>query len=67
VNVNAVFSNYSVVPLRNMNFGAVQFNESKTRTFEIKNEGLFDFNFSIFDFNNEEFRKEMLEKIAKER
>lgn len=40
-----------------MNFGPIQFNESKSRVFEVKNEGLFEFNFSIFDFANEEFRK----------
>ena len=37
VAVNSVFSNYSVSPLKNMNFGPVQFNETKMRTFEIKN------------------------------
>lgn len=37
VSVNSVFSNYSITPLKNMNFGAIQFNETKTRTFEIKN------------------------------
>lgn len=52
VAVNSVFSNYSIVPLKNMNFGPIQFNESKTRIFEIKNEGLFEFNFSIFDYAN---------------
>jgi hydrocephalus-inducing protein len=62
-----VFSAYSVVPLKNMNFGPIQFNETKTRTFEIKNEGLFEFNYTIFDNDNEEFRKELLENIRKER
>lgn len=33
VNVNAVFSKYSMVPLKSINFGPIQFNESKTRTF----------------------------------
>jgi len=41
VAVNSVFSNYSITPLKNMNFGPVQFNETKTRSFEIKNEGHF--------------------------
>lgn len=27
VEVNSVFSKYSIVPLKNMNFGPVQFNE----------------------------------------
>ena len=63
VSVNAVFSKYSVVPLKSINFGPIQFNENKTRTFEIKNEGLFEFSFSLFDFTNEEFRRELdLEK-----
>ena len=49
------------------NFGPIQFNESKTRVFEIKNEGLFEFNYCIFDYANEEFRKELLENAEKER
>ncbi len=57
VEVNSVFSKYSIVPIKNMNFGPVQFNESKTLNIEIKNEGLFEFSFNIFDYFNEEFRK----------
>ena len=65
VAVNSVFSNYSITPLKNMNFGPVQFNETKTRTFEIKNEGHFQFNCCIFDHANEEFRKELLANVEK--
>ena len=50
-----------------MNFGPVQFNEAKTRTFEIKNEGLFEFNYSLFDFGNEDFRRDLLANVEKER
>lgn len=67
VAVNAVFSKYSVIPLKNINFGPIQFNESKTRTFEIKNEGLFEFNYALFDFNNEEFRKELQANLEKDK
>jgi hydrocephalus-inducing protein len=67
VAVNAVYSKYSVIPLKNINFGPIQFNESKTRTFEIKNEGQFEFNYTLFDFNNEEFRKELLASLEKDR
>lgn len=37
----------------------MQFNESKTRTLEIKNEGIFEFNYRIFDYNNEDQRNEV--------
>jgi len=37
----------------------MQFNESKIRSFEIKNEGIFEFNYRIFDYNNEEHKKEV--------
>lgn len=67
VAVNAVFSKYSVIPIKNINFGPIQFNETKTRTFEIKNEGLFEFNYTLFDYNNEEFRKEMLANLEKDK
>lgn len=54
VSVNSVFSKYTILPLKNINFGPMQFNETKTRTFEIKNEGIFEFNYKLFDYNNEE-------------
>jgi len=34
---------------------------------EIKNEGLFEFNYSVFDFLNEEFRKQLQEQQEAER
>lgn len=39
VQFNAVYSKYSILPLKNINFGPIQFNENKTRILEIKNEG----------------------------
>ena len=56
VSVNSVFSKYSVAPHKNINFGPISFFDSLTRTFEIKNEGLFEFNYKIFDPSEE--RKE---------
>lgn len=52
VAVNAVFSKYSISPLNSINFGPLQFNETKTRILEIKNDGLFEYNYTIFDYNN---------------
>ena len=46
-NVNSVFSKYNIVPLRNINFGPMQYGEQKELTFEIRNNGLFPFNFAI--------------------
>lgn len=46
-NVNSVFSKYTIIPLRNINFGPMQYGEEKELTFEIKNNGLFPFNYSI--------------------
>jgi len=57
VNVNAVYSKYAIAPIKNINFGPLQFNETKTRFFEVKNEGLFEFNYCIFDYADEEKRK----------
>ena len=57
VAVNAVFSKYSILPYKNINFGPMQFNDTKTRQFTIKNEGIFEFAFTVFDFFNEEARK----------
>jgi len=53
INVNAEYSKYSIAPLKSINFGPICFNETKTRNIEIKNEGIFEFNYTIFDYNNE--------------
>jgi len=50
VSVNSVFSKYSVSPHKNINFGPISYFDTKNRTFEIKNEGLFEFNYTIFDY-----------------
>ena len=60
VTVNAVFSKYSIIPIKNINFGPIQFEEVRTRQFEIKNEGIFEFNYTIFDYNDEAKRSEVL-------
>jgi hydrocephalus-inducing protein len=57
VAVNAVFSKYSIQPLKSINFGPMQFNDTKTRTFEIRNDGLFEFAYTVFDYMNEDARK----------
>lgn len=54
INVNAVYSKYSLAPLKNLNFGPMQYGENVTRSFEIRNEGLFEFKYAICDYNNEE-------------
>jgi len=36
--------------------------EQITRTFEVRNEGLFEFKYAICDFNNEEEKKKIKEE-----
>jgi len=72
VNVNAVFSKYSITPLKTINFGPMQYGEQVTRTFEVRNEGQFEFKYAISDDNDleakarikEERQKEMEERIT---
>ena len=66
VNVNAVFSKYSIAPLKNLNFGPMQYGESTTRQFEVRNEGLFEFKYAICDFNNEDEKAKIREERKKE-
>ena len=49
VNVNAVFSKYSITPLKTINFGPMQYGEQVTRTFDLRNEGQFEFKYAICD------------------
>lgn len=69
-NVNAVFTKYTIAPLRNINFGPMQYGQQKELTFEIKNNGQFSFNFVICDFSDQTAKaaiKAEFEKEAKER
>ena len=66
VNVNAVFSKYSFTPLKNINFGPMTYGEQVTRTFEVRNEGLFEFKFAICDSKDEEAKKRIKEERLKE-
>jgi hydrocephalus-inducing protein len=66
VSVNAVFSKYTISPLRNINFGPMQFGEQATRTFEIRNEGLFEFKYNICDILDEEAKQKIREERQKE-
>lgn len=59
VNVNAVYSKYSIAPLKNINFGPMQYGEQFTRTFSLKNEGLFEFKFALCDYKDEEAKKKI--------
>ena len=62
ISVEAVFSKFTISPLRNLNFGPMQFGNEMKRTFEIKNDGQFEFKYNICDFNNEEERVKIREE-----
>lgn len=66
VNVNAVFSKYSITPLKNINFGPMQYGSQEVRTFEIRNEGLFEFKYAIVDFADQEAKAAILEERKRE-
>jgi len=66
LNVKAVYSQFSIAPARGINFGPMQYGESKTMQFEIKNEGKFDFNYIIYDPKNEEVANSVKEMRSKE-
>ena len=57
VNVNAVFSKYQITPLKTINFGPMQYGEQVTRTFEVRNEGLFEFKYAICDDKDTEAKQ----------
>lgn len=50
---NCVFSKYSIAPLKSINFGPLQFEESRKRIFEIRNNGLFEFIYDIREMGTE--------------
>lgn len=66
VNVNAVFSKYSITPLKTINFGPMQYGEQVTRSFEVRNEGLFEFKYAICDDQDLEAKAKIKEERHKE-
>ena len=44
----------------------MQYGEHVTRSFEIRNEGLFEFKYAICDFNNEDEKNKLREERKKE-
>jgi hydrocephalus-inducing protein len=52
--------------LKNLNFGPMQYGENVTRSFEIRNEGLFEFKYAICDYNNEDEKNKIKEERMKE-
>ena len=44
----------------------MQYGETTTRTFEVRNEGLFDFKYAICDFNNEDEKNKIRVERNKE-
>jgi hypothetical protein len=51
INVKSVNSLYKIMPSKGVNFGAVLYNTSKQRTFDIVNNCVFDFQFKIVDWD----------------
>ena len=66
VNVYAVFSKYSITPLKTINFGPMQQGEQVTRSFEVRNEGLFEFKYAICDDADAEAKARLKEERQKE-
>jgi hydrocephalus-inducing protein len=62
VNVNAVFSKYSITPLKTINFGPMQYGEQVSRSFEVRNEGLFEFKYAICDDQDKEAKARIKEE-----
>ncbi|MCQ2815786.1 MAG: hypothetical protein MJ252_00825, partial [archaeon] len=76
VKVASHFSKYLINPMKSINFGSMQYNESATRYIEIKNSGQFAFNYEIFEYlqdikemqkiKDEKDKKEMEEQKLKQ-
>lgn len=62
VKVSSNFSRYRINPLKTINFGSMQYDESSTRSIEIFNEGQFEFNYDIRENEDEETMKTLKEQ-----
>ena len=61
--VNSQFSQFSLNPMRSLNFSAIIFGETKTKYFQITNTGLFDFHFLICDKKDRVMAVDELQKL----
>lgn len=55
-----------MTPLKNINFGPMTYGEQVTRTFEVRNDGLFEFKFALCDFKDDEAKKRLKEERLRE-
>jgi len=49
INARSAFSRFTIQPSKGMHFGAVKFDSKPEKSFEIRNEGDFDFSFEIIE------------------
>jgi adenylate kinase family enzyme len=54
INIEAVFSKFSIVPMHGINFGPLNFDKEKTRQMEITNEGPHPFTYTLFSFKEKD-------------
>lgn len=65
VSARTVFSKTRTIPMRGINFGAVQYGEERERTFEIKNDGEFDIDVQLVAVGSDEDNK-LLERVERD-
>jgi hypothetical protein len=63
VAVNSIFSKYMLKPNKMISLPPLLYDDSKTVQFEIVNTCQFPFNYNIFDYEDEETRKEIKRKF----
>lgn len=64
VHAKAVYSNFSLCPANDINFGSMLINSRKQSTFNILNKGEFEFKFSITKFATAEQQKMRVMSMA---
>jgi hydrocephalus-inducing protein len=63
LNVNSKYSQFSLNPLKSLNFSAIIFGETRTKYFQIQNTGLFDFHYYICEWKDRIQGKEELQAL----
>eukprot|EP00435_Cladocopium_sp_Y103_P026963 s228_g6.t1 len=64
VTLTAVYNTFQVTPPRGLNFGPVEKGETQTRTFTIRNNGIFAFNWCLFDWADPPAIEEMFGRFC---
>lgn len=63
IKANSQYAKCSIEPCKNLSFGPVAFYETKVKTFEVTNNGQFEFCYELYEYDNQTSQSEIKKKF----